>query len=350
MPSETRYIPGLDGLRAIAVGTVFLCHSFPNLSTNPVGVDIFFVLSGFLITRGLVAQRESTGRIDIRQFYIRRARRLMPALALMAGSFLIVSALGTHFRQHLIASLCAITYVMNWSRAFHLGPADWLEHTWSLSIEEQFYLLWPLVLTAMFRSVGIRGAAWGAGALAILSVIMRVYLFYSGADGDRIYNGFDARADCLLIGCVLALTRPFSLSVLAAKLWFVPVAIIGSVSLLIPWSTMLLPSTIVAAASAWLVLILWSGKSPWLAAILEFRPVSYAGRISYGLYLWHWPVLSFLWAHHFERDSIGTAMIAGSLTLLAAAASFRFVEQPVMQFRGWASAKSAGVAGERLAA
>jgi peptidoglycan/LPS O-acetylase OafA/YrhL len=328
------YVAGLDGLRAIAVSTVFIGHAFSNLIANSVGVDMFFALSGFLITRGLAAQLVSSGKIDIGLFYFRRALRLMPALVLMVGSLLVVAAMGTHFRQHIIPSLSALTYLMNWSRAFHIGPTDWLEHTWSLSIEEQFYLLWPLVLIFLHRWASLRGATWCTGLLALLSVLLRVYLLHSGATEDRIYNGFDTRADGLLIGCLLALAQPFHLSAWASRLWLVPVLSVGCVFVFVPWPTLMtLSSTIIALACAWLVLILWSGASPMLAGGLEYGPVRYIGRISYGLYLWHWPLLSILWDWHFERDSLGTAMLAGAITLSAAATSFHFVEQPILRLK-----------------
>jgi peptidoglycan/LPS O-acetylase OafA/YrhL len=334
LDARRSYVAGLDGLRAIAVSTVFLGHAFSNFVANSVGVDMFFALSGFLITRGLAAQLESSGRIDLRQFYIRRALRLMPALVLVVGSLLVVAALGDHFRQHMIASLTALTYLMNWSRAFHIGPTDLLEHTWSLSIEEQFYLLWPLTLIAIYRWFGLKGATWCTGLLALLSVLLRVYLLHSGATEDRIYHGFDTRADGLLIGCVLALARPFNLSAWAGRLWLVPVLSVSWVFFFIPWLTLqTLASTIIALACAWLILPLWSGTSPRLAMALEYSPVRYIGRISYGLYLWHWPILWILWELHFASNGLGTAALAGAITLSAAATSFHFVELPILRLK-----------------
>jgi len=355
LDARQSYVAGLDGLRAIAISTVFLGHAFSNVIANSVGVDMFFALSGFLITRGLVAQLESSGRIELRTFYIRRALRLFPALVVVVGTLLVVAvALKVLIQRPLMpeikASVTALTYVMNWSHAFRLWPPGWLGHTWSLSIEEQFYLLWPLILIATYKWGGIKGSLRCAGLLALLSVFLRLYLYHSGATGDRIYNGFDTRADELLIGCALALAKPFSLSRWAARLWFVPVLAIAWVFFFVPWFALYtLSSTIIAAASAWLILPLWAQSIPWMATALEFRPIRYIGRISYGLYLWHWPTLAILRELHFARNGLKTIALTGTITLLCAAASFHFVERPILRLktrvRRGVSSTAAAVAG-----
>jgi peptidoglycan/LPS O-acetylase OafA/YrhL len=332
------YVAGLDGLRAVAVTTVFFGHAFSNVIANPVGVDMFFALSGFLITRGLVEQLENNSRIDLLSFYTRRILRLMPALVLMILAALTVAlllriVLGDHqLRQQLIASCIALTYLMNWSRASHHGPPGWLGHTWSLSIEEQFYLLWPLVLIATYRWGGAKGAIRCAALLGLLSMLLRICLYHTGATEDRIYNGFDTRADGLLIGCALALARPFTLSAWAGRLLLAPILALVCVFLFVHWLNLeTLSFTIIAGACAWLILPLWSQTSPRLVNALEFGPVRYVGRISYGLYLWHWPILKILWELHFARNGLATAALAGAITLLSAAASFHFVEQPILR-------------------
>jgi peptidoglycan/LPS O-acetylase OafA/YrhL len=322
------------------VGTVFLGHAFPNFVANSVGVDMFFALSGFLITRGLLLQLESHNRIRLRLFYIRRALRLIPALALVVGSLLIVAAafsLAGHpaqrpgLRTQIRVSVLALTYVMNWSRALHLSPSGWLGHTWSLSIEEQFYLVWPLILAAIYRVGGIKGSLRCAGTLALVGMLLRIVLYHSGATEDRLYNGLDTRADSLMVGCALVLARPIKLSRWAGRLLPLPFLAIAWVFFFVPWfSKYTLSSDIIAGACAWLILPLWSKTSPRMARALEFGPIRYLGRISYGLYLWHWPVLSILWELHFARNAVTTATLAGAITLLSAAASFHFVEQPIL--------------------
>ena len=157
---------------------------------------------------------------------------------------------------------------MNWSRAFHFGWIGWLGHTWSLSIEEQFYLLWPLILITTYRLGREKGAFRCAALLAILSVLLRIYLHNTGATIDRIYNGFDTRADGLLIGCTMALARPFKLAAWAGRLWLVPALTIFGVFFFVHWSSLeTLSSTIIACAGALLILPLWSKTSPKLAKV-----------------------------------------------------------------------------------
>jgi peptidoglycan/LPS O-acetylase OafA/YrhL len=328
------YVAGLDGLRAVAVGTVFLYHATAQFR-NAVGVDMFFALSGFLITRGLLEQLEKHDRIDLRLFYIRRALRLLPALLAMIASLLVfAAAMGVHpLRVHVIASFTSLTYMMNWSRAFGWSSSGWLGHTWSLSIEEQFYLAWPLILSAVYARGGLKYALLCALFLAGLSVLVRIHLLHAGAAEDRLYNGFDTRGDGLLIGCALALARLPRLAAWAGRLWLVPALTIGLIFLFVPWIALqTLTFTLLAGATAWLILACWYETSPGLVWLLELLPVRYVGRISYGLYLWHWPILNILWEHHF-KNGVGMAALAAGLTLLCAALSFHFVEQPLLRLK-----------------
>jgi peptidoglycan/LPS O-acetylase OafA/YrhL len=328
------YVAGLDGLRAIAVGTVFLFHATAQFR-NAVGVDMFFALSGFLITRGLLEQLEKHNRVDLRLFYIRRALRLLPALLVMiAGLLVFAAAIGIHpLRVHVIASLTALTYMMNWSRAFQWSSSGWLGHTWSLSIEEQFYLVWPLILSGVYARGGLKYALRCALFLAALSVLVRIHLLYAAVPEDRLYNGFDTRGDGLLIGCALALARLPRLAAWAGRLWLVPALMLASIFLFVPWIALqTLTFTLLAGATAWLILACWYETSPVLVWLLELPPIRYTGRISYGLYLWHWPILNILWERDF-KNGIGMAALAAGLTLLFAALSFHFVEQPLLRLK-----------------
>ncbi len=332
--ARSTYVAGLDGLRAIAVVSVFLGHVSAHIG-YPIGVDMFFALSGFLITRGLIRELEESGRVNLKLFYLRRVLRLMPALIAMIGLLLVVAAaLGERpLLPHVFASVTALTYVMNWTRAFGLGFSGWLGHTWSLSIEEQFYLLWPLILMVTYRWGGVRASLCFAGILAILSLSLRMYLYHIGATEDRIYNGFDTRADGLLIGCMLALAKPFSLAAVAGRLWPVPAVALASSFLFIPWQAFgTLSFTIIPMACAWLTLSLWAGTSPEVARIMEAGPIRYVGRISYGLYLWHWPILNILSEYHFH-NKIAVVVAEAVLTLCLAAMSFHFIEQPVLRLK-----------------
>jgi peptidoglycan/LPS O-acetylase OafA/YrhL len=330
------YIPGLDGLRALAISTVFVGHAFPTIIANSVGVDIFFALSGFLITRGLIGQLES-GRVELKQFYIRRALRLAPALILLVVILLVVAiilklTINEHLRDPLVSSLVSLTYLMNWDRAFGLYPEGLLGHTWSLSIEEQFYLVWPIALISITRFRSLRIASRVVLILAVVSVAWRIYLWHTGATLDRVYNGFDTRADGLLVGCTLALARPFKMAEWAARFSAVPLLFILWLFIVEPWTSMqTLPPTIAALASAWLILPLWAGTAPRLSALLELWPIRQIGRISYGLYLWHWPALLIITRFIFPQNVLLTSLLCAVTTLIVATLSFVFIERPILE-------------------
>lgn len=161
------------------------------------------------------------------------------------------------------------------------GPVGdgWLGHTWSLSVEEQFYLFWPLILLAIFRSRFANIIVWLTLLLAFMSIAWRIGLLNTGATEDRIYNGFDTRADGLLIGCALALSRPFYYAKIAARFCLVPLAILAIVFFYVPWISLNSTSSIVIGlATAWLILPLWAGTAPTLSKFLELNPARYIGR------------------------------------------------------------------------
>jgi peptidoglycan/LPS O-acetylase OafA/YrhL len=202
--------------------------------------------------------------------------------------------------------------------------------------------LWPLVLMAAFWLGGRRAALRCACAIVLLSITLRLYLYHAGASDDRIYNGFDTRTDGLLIGCALALGQPFRWAGIAGRLWPMPVIVAVAVFGAVPWSGLwTLSGTLVTAATAWLVLPLWAGTQPRLASALEFRPVRYLGRISYGLYLWHFPVMMTLLELGFPLNTIGTTVLTGAITLGGAALSFHFTEQPALQLKDRLAARAA---------
>src|SRR2546430_14428904 len=213
-PSFT-YQPALDGLRALAVLGVLLYHA--GVSWAPggfLGVDAFFVLSGFLITSLLVDEWRTRGRIDFRRFWARRARRLLPALVLVViavGAYAVFGARPDELGRIRRDTLGSVLYVANWRQLFEssyfakLATPSPLRHTWSLGIEEQWYLVWPLALVVMVRvTAGRRWAVIGmAAALAFGSAALMAVLFDPG-DPSRVYYGTDTRAQALLLGAVLA--------------------------------------------------------------------------------------------------------------------------------------------------
>ncbi|MBX5464626.1 MAG: acyltransferase, partial [Clostridia bacterium] len=222
-PAQRRYIPGLDGLRALAVIAVVAYHlGLPQAAGGLLGVDVFFVISGYLITDQLVAEYRRSGRIHLGQFWLRRARRLLPALYFM---LLAVAAWLALFDPARLASLrgdllAAFLYVSNWWFIFHkvsyfarFGPPSPLGHLWSLAVEEQFYLLWPLLLLAglrLFRRP--RRLLPPVLLLGALSALAMALLFQPGGDPTRVYDGTDTRAFALLLGAALALLGPGAVS------------------------------------------------------------------------------------------------------------------------------------------
>jgi peptidoglycan/LPS O-acetylase OafA/YrhL len=363
------HLPPLDGLRGLAVAVVVLFH-LDLLRGGWLGVDVFFVLSGFLITRLLVHERASTGRTDLRRFWQRRARRLLPALvgvlvgvALYAWWYPEPSILPTDLPGQLVAT---VAYVANWFQ-LRSGAGYWdqfatpspLEHMWSLAIEEQFYVLFPLLFVAL---VGARRAAdrrVGAvlAGLTVASWGLGVALLASGASFERVYLGTDTRVGAILCGATAGwlTARPGGAPALVARAVAVaPVALAVVVAATAwvdgeaSWSAarwLLLPAFELAVVVVLLATVASSGPAssgpaPTSAPtnrILSLRPLTWLGGISYGLYLWHIPVI--LVAERALRDQpravvVGAAIVA---SLAIAQASAVLVEQPIRR-RGLAVA------------
>jgi peptidoglycan/LPS O-acetylase OafA/YrhL len=323
------YDPALDGLRCVAIIAAVMFHASENLFPGGwMGVDIFFVLSGYLITRILAGEIDDCGQIGYRLFYIRRFLRLTPALWCLLGLELLCIVANGNWRSGIWAASMTAGYLMNWNRAFVWGAQDILGHTWSLAIEEQFYLVWPITL-AFIRPR--RPRAWLL--TGIMTVITwRSYLVVTGVDPGRTYNGFDTHCDGLLIGCYLALTplHPRVLRVLAK--WAVaPIVFLLAVILGLNLRMPLVETgglTFVALCAAWLLLA--SSQNGWLRRFLCQRTMVYTGRISYSLYIWHYPIL-LLGAKHLLFDGARFLLVAASY--FVAVASFHFIEQPFLRLK-----------------
>ncbi|WP_104165710.1 acyltransferase family protein [Cryobacterium sp. N22] len=361
-----RRLSGLDGLRGLAVTLVLVYHLFPPvLQGGFIGVDIFFVISGFLITGLIVAEHDRTGRFSPRQFWLRRARRLVPALVpvvlvacsaawLLGGDVLV--GLGWKL-------LGAATFSYNWvSMAAHTsyfgaGQPELLRNLWSLAVEEQFYLVWPLLLLLVLRirRPGLRLAL--VAGLALASAAWMGVGFVPGSDPTRVYYGSDTHSFGLLIGAGLALLlRPLgpvtalggtavaaSTAARAARRfstvtrpWWGAAAVVGLVAAAI-W----LPADATATYRGGLLLVsvltavsIWAGLADGrFGRMLDTGPLRYLGERSYGLYLWHWPllVLTQLVAP-FGRGPASvaaTGLLTLVLALVAAAVSHRWLEMPI---------------------
>jgi peptidoglycan/LPS O-acetylase OafA/YrhL len=344
--SKLGYRPELDGLRGVAILAVFTHHlSHRLLPGGFLGVDLFFVLSGFLITYLLVGEWEQAGRISLRNFYARRALRLLPALFLWCAAFVAVAPLlgGRTAAGIYRGALLALTYFYNWVPALGYPLVSPLGIVWSLAIEEQFYLLWPPVLVVMLRR-GARPRRLACGlALAVLSVCAhRAVLWQTGATVTRLYYGTDTRADALLVGCLLGVLAAYDLLPRGASfsLFSRAAAVAGAVALCwlaatVTWEPGWLYTgglTLVACAAA--AVILTTVVRPWRPAVVALRlpPLVWFGRISYGLYLWHFPVTRIIYPNQ-DRAPLAGKLLAGALSILCAAASYYVVERRFLRLK-----------------
>ena len=348
------YLPGLDGIRAVAVLAVVAYHL--DLSWMPggfLGVDTFMVLSGFLITRLLLREVSSTSTVDIRAFWVRRAKRLLPASLVLILTTVVVSTLlfePTQLGGVRLDALSAIGYVANWRFVFvsqsyfdlFAEPSPF-RHLWSLAIEEQFYLLWPLVVFSLRKRmralVAVTAAALAASALLMATSV-------GSGDPSRAYYGTDTRAQTLLVGCLAAMLlqrRPLRQStarpaaLIAALLTIAAFATIGDDQLWMYRGGFLLFAVVAA------VFVTSVAATPGLGAtrVMESQPLVRVGAQSYSIYLWHWPVIVFV-----TEDRLGgppqVVLIARVvLTFTLAWLSFRFVEAPIRrrEFRPAAAAR-----------
>ena len=337
--------PALDAIRGIAVILVFLFHAgVQGFSGAFIGVDVFFVLSGFLITLLLLQEYQAKGSICIRKFYMRRVLRLMPGLVVMLIVFLAFVYLrfddqAVRQRQTRDA-LLALLYVANWVRAFDINPINMLGQTWSLASEEQFYLLWPLLmrlllpLSSLVRSITI-------ASLFLLSWGWRLVLLSEGASWNRLYNGLDCRVDMLLAGCLLASLwhagyldfwgRSRLLSMLSVAGAALGLAIMSTS---VDWQKPPLyiwQYALVALATSIVILEIVASPGGLFTRILNRRWLVWPGKVSYGIYLWHFPVIALLGC--MGLNLIQLALSAASLTLLFAALSWYGVERPFLRLK-----------------
>ena len=339
------YRPGLDGLRAIAVAAVFLYHARIDwLPGGFLGVDLFFVLSGYLITSLLLVEWEARNRIDLRRFWLRRARRLLPALVVVVLASLALAAIFA--RQDLAHTrgdaLSSLLYYTNWHEiiANHsyfnlMGNPSLLQHTWSLAIEEQFYIVWPLLLVPCLVLVGRRRLPMLIIAGIAASAALMWILYNPNGDPSRVYYGTDTRAFLLLMGILLALVWPWIQRLrqaLPLLELFGVAALVGTVLLfrqMHEFNPTLYRGGDLAAAFCFVVLVAAvAHPRTGIGEALGVAPLRWVGERSYGIYLWHWPIIVLV-AGVNTRPSPGVVVAEAALVLTAAALSYKFVEQPI---------------------
>ena len=342
------YLPALDGLRAFAVIAVILYHINPSLLPGGfLGVTIFFVLSGYLITDLLLHEFMMTGSIRLDRFWLRRVRRLLPALytVLAVVSLYVFCTMPKNFlflRGDLFA---ALLYVSNWWLLFHhisyfasYQVAQPFLHLWSLAVEEQFYLLWPLILLFLFHwAKTIKSFYVVFIALAIISVILMGFL--TGPDPSRVYYGTDTRAFSLLIGAILALRFPsfhkYSLAlprglitmfgVITFMFLFITMFVCDQYqAFLYPYGMLL-----VSLATAVMILLLMQTTSG-IARFFAKQPLRYLGKRSYSLYLWHYPIIALTTPMNTAQSpTMIRPLFQIILAIVMAELTYRFIEEPI---------------------
>lgn len=338
------YVPALTGLRGLAVLCVLVFHIQVHwLPGGFLGVDIFFVLSGFLITSLLSAEYRHHQIIDWRKFYWRRAQRLLPALGLMLGVFMLALTLrdgvaGLYQSAKEVAVVLA--YASNWTRAFDWHAPYYLGHSWSLSIEEQFYLLWPWCVLGLMRLSTSKLLPLLLCA-AFSSALWRGFLAYQGAPVDRLYNGLDTRLDGLLLGALLGIAYSRGLldrlyAKLPQRLWLY----VGSGALGVLayglfasrlWLDMRLYFGLLHLYQWAVAALLLAVLAPHEHGLKRFfaKPVwLWLGTRSYAAYLWHFPLYRLLQEAGFNALSV--LLVGLPLSLLIAHLSWCWLEAPLL--------------------
>ncbi|MCZ7531351.1 MAG: acyltransferase [Acidimicrobiia bacterium] len=353
-----RHVPALDGLRGLAVAGVLLFHA-GHLTGGYLGVDLFFVLSGFLITSLLLAEWRRERSVNLGHFWARRARRLLPALfGMLAGVavYAMVFAQPEELDRLRVDALATIGYVANWSSIagdhayweIFAAPSP-LEHAWSLAIEEQFYLIWPLVFVGVFawRRGSARTLFFVSSGLAVAAALWMWTLYSPGGDTNRVYLGTDTRVAGILIGAALASLVMWRGPVRSAlsRVSLEILACVAVVGLALAWSRVggqtgglytgglflcgLAVALIIAAASH-------PTKGP-VSYALSLPVLRWLGLISYGLYLWHWPVYVVFSPERTGIDGWALTGIRVAVSLAFAVLSYFVLEMPIRRgaLPGW---------------
>jgi peptidoglycan/LPS O-acetylase OafA/YrhL len=345
--SRIPHLAGLDGLRGIGLLGVLFFHANGALPGGYLGVDLFFVLSGFLITSLLLAEHRETGRVDLWSFWARRARRLFPALLSLMPTVAIYGryfAKADELKVLRAQALATLAYAANWHAIFEhrsywqlfAAPSP-LEHTWSLSIEEQFYVVWPLLVVLVLRRRSSRSVLALSLALSLLSMAAMLWLFRP-ENTSRAYLGTDTRMAGILAGAALAtlLVPGRTLSARSTRKLDV-LGLVAAVGLGTAWCKLDGTNPFLYHGGFWLTelaaLVLIGcavqGERSLVARALSWRPLRLLGTVSYGVYLWHWPVNVFLSPERVHMHAFALHALRFTVTFAIAIASYRFLERPI---------------------
>ena len=354
MGKKRRYITGLDGIRAIAVIMVLAYHlKLALFKSGFLGVTVFFVLSGYLITGILISEVEEEGTIDLKNFWLRRIRRLVPAVMSMAVVIIFVSAVVNRiiFTKGCKDFLASVLGFNNWWQIFNkvsyfeaAGVPSPFTHCWSLAIETQFYLIYPLILLEIYKLVKSRGEGRAkrgllfAGVtllLALISVILMIVLFDPQQDASRVYYGTDTRAFSLLFGALLAILWEYRM--VPRRLSASVNMVLGSVSFAV---LLVMTIAINGSSNFWyrggqffgtiltvLMVYAVSGRKTWLSRFLSNPVLKWIGDRSYSIYLWHYPII--LLISKGIKASWWITLIEIVLSVVLAELSYRFIETPI---------------------
>lgn len=354
MGKKRRYITGLDGIRAIAVIMVLAYHlKLALFKSGFLGVTVFFVLSGYLITGILISEVEEEGTIDLKNFWLRRIRRLVPAVMSMAVVIIFVSAVVNRiiFTKGCKDFLASVLGFNNWWQIFNkvsyfeaAGVPSPFTHCWSLAIETQFYLIYPLILLGIYKLVKSREEGRAkrgllfAGVtllLALISVILMIVLFDPQQDASRVYYGTDTRAFSLLFGALLAILWEYRM--VPRRLSASVNMVLGSVSFAV---LLVMTIAINGSSNFWyrggqffgtiltvLMVYAVSGRKTWLSRFLSNPVLKWIGDRSYSIYLWHYPII--LLISKGIKASWWITLIEIVLSVVLAELSYRFIETPI---------------------
>lgn len=342
--SRLGYRPELDGLRGIAILLVVLIHTFGWPKGGLLGVDIFFTLSGFLITTLLLEEWGAHGSISLGQFYLRRYFRLFPALAVLVVSYVLFVLAFSHGNEamRLRGAGFGITYTSNWVMAFnHPYPELEIGHLWTLAVEEQFYLVWPVLLVLFLkRGLGLKGTKWALLVLIVAVVAWRTLLDIHGVDDSRLYFATDTRFDQLLVGCLAGTMFVSRKRDAVRSRWLMIGGLAGGGFLLwrffernlLSFWSFKIGLTLFAVATALTIYACVTESFPSLRRALSVKWLVFVGTISYSLYLWH--VSSNVFLRQFLQVRGWPLHVSElALTLALACGSYYLVERPFLRRR-----------------